>query len=153
MKPILEVKELKVHYPVGKSSLFGKKKTTLKAVDGVSFVIYCGESLGLVGESGSGKTSLGRAILRVVKPTSGSVLFYINNDIVDMAAIDLKNVREMWGHMQMVFQDPYSSLNPRMTARDIIAEPLIANHIAKGQLLTEDWNCKSVDFKSGFHCL
>jgi len=137
MMPLLEVKDLKLYYPIGKSGLFGKPKIMVKAVDGVSFVINCGESVGLVGESGSGKTSLGRAILRVVEPTSGKVLFHLNEETIDITSLDHDGLRRMWRHMQMIFQDPYSSLNPRMTVRDIIAEPLVANKVAKGSDLKD----------------
>ncbi len=137
MAPLLEIKDLKLYYPVGRSGLLGKPITTVKAVDGVSFTIIRGESMGLVGESGSGKTSLGRAILRVVEPTSGKVLLHLGKKIIDITSINHDNLRRMWKHMQMIFQDPYSSLNPRMTVRDIIAEPMVANHIAKGSDLKD----------------
>lgn len=110
---ILEVDNLKKYFPV-KS---GFKKLTLKAVDGVSFTINRGETLGLVGESGCGKTTVGRTLLQLYKPTDGKVIFE-GQEVTD------KNINEMRKKMQMVFQDPYSSLNPRMTVEDIIGEPL-----------------------------
>ena len=110
---ILEVENLKKYFPV-KS---GFKKLTLKAVDGVSFTINRGETLGLVGESGCGKTTVGRTLLQLYKPTDGKVIFE-GQEVTD------KNINEMRKKMQMVFQDPYSSLNPRMTVEDIIGEPL-----------------------------
>ncbi len=110
---ILEVQNLKKYFPV-KS---GFKKLTLKAVDGVSFTINRGETLGLVGESGCGKTTVGRTLLQLYKPTDGKVIFE-GQEVTD------KNINEMRKRMQMVFQDPYSSLNPRMTVEDIIGEPL-----------------------------
>ena len=110
---ILEVQNLKKYFPV-KS---GFKKLTLKAVDGVSFTINRGETLGLVGESGCGKTTVGRTLLQLYKPTDGKVIFE-GEEVTD------KNINEMRKRMQMVFQDPYSSLNPRMTVEDIIGEPL-----------------------------
>ncbi len=110
---ILEVDNLKKYFPV-KS---GFKKLTLKAVDGVSFTINRGETLGLVGESGCGKTTVGRTLLQLYKPTVGKVIFE-GQEVTD------KNINEMRKKMQMVFQDPYSSLNPRMTVEDIIGEPL-----------------------------
>jgi len=110
---ILEVDNLKKYFPV-KS---GFKKLTLKAVDGVSFTINRGETLGLVGESGCGKTTVGRTLLQLYKPTDGKVIFE-GHEVTD------KNINEMRKKMQMVFQDPYSSLNPRMTVEDIIGEPL-----------------------------
>ena len=110
---ILEVQNLKKYFPV-KS---GFKKLTLKAVDGVSFTINRGETLGLVGESGCGKTTVGRTLLQLYKPTDGKVIF-------EGQEVTEKNINEMRKKMQMVFQDPYSSLNPRMTVEDIIGEPL-----------------------------
>ena len=111
---LIEVEDLKQYFPV-KTGFF--KTTPLKAVDGVTFNIKPGETLGLVGESGCGKTTVGRTILRLYEPTSGTVKF--NGE-----AITEKNMSEYRKHMQMVFQDPYSSLNPRMTVEDIIGEPL-----------------------------
>lgn len=111
---LIEVKDLKQYFQI-KTGLF--KKTPLKAVDGISFQIKKGETLGLVGESGCGKTTVGRTIMRLYKPTSGQV-FYEGEEITD------KNIQEYRKKMQMVFQDPYSSLNPRMTVADIIGEPL-----------------------------
>ena len=111
---LVEVKDLKMHFPV-KTGWFSSKP--LKAVDGVSFEIKPGETLGLVGESGCGKTTVGRALLRLYKPTSGEFLF--NGELVND-----QSIRHLRKEMQMVFQDPYSSLNPRMTVEDIIAEPL-----------------------------
>ena len=112
--PLLEVKDLKQYFPI-KTGLF--QKTPLKAVDGVSFSINPGETLGLVGESGCGKTTVGRSILRLYNPTGGEVFFKGEK-------VDAKSIGHMRKEMQMVFQDPYSSLNPRMTVEDIIGEPL-----------------------------
>lgn len=111
---LIEVEDLKQYFPV-KTGFF--KTTPLKAVDGVTFNIKPGETMGLVGESGCGKTTVGRSILRLYEPTSGTVRF--NGE-----EITGKNMSEYRKHMQMVFQDPYSSLNPRMTVEDIIGEPL-----------------------------
>lgn len=111
---LIEVEDLKQHFPI-KTGFF--KTTPLKAVDGVSFNIKPGETLGLVGESGCGKTTVGRSILRLYEPTSGTVKF--NGEVITD-----KNMAEHRKNMQMVFQDPYSSLNPRMTVEDIIGEPL-----------------------------
>ena len=111
---LVEVKDLKMHFPV-KTGWFSSKP--LKAVDGVSFEIKPGETLGLVGESGCGKTTVGRVLLRLYKPTSGEFLF--NGELVND-----QSIRHLRKEMQMVFQDPYSSLNPRMTVEDIIGEPL-----------------------------
>ena len=111
---LLEVNDLKQHFPI-RTGFF--KKTPLKAVDGVSFTINKGETLGLVGESGCGKTTVGRSILRLYEPTGGQVIF-------DGEEVTKSNIGAMRKKMQMVFQDPYSSLDPRMTVEDIIGEPL-----------------------------
>jgi oligopeptide transport system ATP-binding protein len=116
---LLEVKNLKVHFPV-KHGLFSRVHAHVKAVDDVSFTIAPGETLGLVGESGCGKTTLGRAIVRLVEPTAGSVLFE-GEDITQMGGAELRARRR---RLQMIFQDPYGSLNPRMTVEDIIGEAL-----------------------------
>lgn len=115
---LIEVQNLKQYFPVRS----GFKKMTLKAVDDISFTIEKGETLGLVGESGCGKTTAGRSILRLYEPTGGKVLF-------EGTEITNKNITEMRKKMQMVFQDPYSSLNPRMTVEDIIGEPLDVHHL------------------------
>ncbi len=114
-KPLIEVKHLKQYFPVNAGWF---KTIPLKAVDDVSFTIKKGETLGLVGESGCGKTTVGRTILRLYEPTAGEI-FYNGQKIEDK-----KSVKEFRKHATMVFQDPYSSLNPRMTVSDIIAEPL-----------------------------
>ncbi len=123
---LLEIKNLKVHFPIRSKRLFGGTTEYVKAVDGISFYIEKGETLGLVGESGSGKTTVGRSILRAIDPTEGQVTFNFNGQIVDLTQLQGKNLRAFRRHMQLIFQDPYSSLNPRMTVRDIIAEPLVA---------------------------
>ena len=111
---LVEVQDLKQYFPVKTGFM---KNTYLKAVDGVSFAIRPGETLGLVGESGCGKTTVGRTLLRLYEPTGGKVLF--NGEEVTN-----KNITALRKEMQMVFQDPYSSLDPRMTVEDIIGEPL-----------------------------
>ena len=111
---LVEVNDLKMYFPI-KTGMFST--TPLKAVDGVSFSIKPGETLGLVGESGCGKTTVGRALIRLYKPTDGDVFF-------DGKRVDEKSIGTLRKDMQMVFQDPYSSLNPRMTVEDIIGEPL-----------------------------
>lgn len=131
-QPLLETKDLKKYYPL-LQGMFGGGPGTVKAIDGISFYVEKGETLGLVGESGSGKTTTGRAILRAVEPTAGQVLFRFDADgAVDFTALNKKDLRRFRRYVQMIFQDPYSSLNPRMTARDIIAEPLVASGLAKG---------------------
>ena len=117
--PLVEVRNLSKHFTRG-GGLF-TRGDVMKAVDGVSFSIVAGETFGLVGESGSGKSTTGRCILRLVEPTSGEVRY----DGEDVLALSPARMRAVRRHMQMVFQDPYSSLNPRMTARDIVAEPLV----------------------------
>ena len=111
---LLEVKDLKQHFPIKTGFM---KTLPLKAVDGVSFAIKPGETLGLVGESGCGKTTVGRSLLHLYNPTGGEILF-------DGKPVNSKTIRDMRKETQMVFQDPYSSLNPRMTVEDIIGEPL-----------------------------
>ena len=111
---LIEVKDLKQHFPIKTGFM---KTLPLKAVDGVSFAIKPGETLGLVGESGCGKTTVGRTLLHLYNPTGGEILF-------DGKPVNQKTIHEMRKEMQMVFQDPYSSLNPRMTVEDIIGEPL-----------------------------
>jgi len=116
---LLEVKNLKVHFPV-KHGMFSRAREFVKAVDDVSFAIEPGEALGLVGESGCGKTTLGRAIVRLVEPTAGSVLLN-GEDITQMNGSELRTRRRKF---QMIFQDPYGSLNPRMTVEQIVGEAL-----------------------------
>ena len=125
---LLSVRDLKMYFPVG-SSLFAKKKT-LKAVDGVSFDLYAGETFGLVGESGCGKTTVGRTIVRLYAPTSGQILFAGK----DIAPLSEKEVQPYRNRMQMIFQDPYASLNPRMTVSSIIGEPLRYQGVAQKEI-------------------
>ena len=115
---MISVRNLKMYFPVG-GSLFEKKKT-LKAVDDVSFDLYPGETFGLVGESGCGKTTVGRTIVRLYQPTAGQILL----DGTDIAPLTEKEVLPYRSRMQMIFQDPYASLNPRMTVASIVGEPL-----------------------------
>jgi len=125
---LLEVQNLKVHFPV-KHGVFSCVRAHVKAVDDVSFSIAAGETLGLVGESGCGKTTLGRAIVRLVEPTAGRVLFE-GEDIAKMGAGALRVRRQR--KFQMIFQDPYSSLNPRLTVEDIVGEALDIHGLADG---------------------
>jgi oligopeptide transport system ATP-binding protein len=128
-KPIISVRDLRVHFPVDGRSLFTSSDQVVKAVDGVSLDIYAGETFGLVGESGCGKTTLGRAILRLVEPTSGQILFRDR----DLATLSNAQIREQRRHLQVIFQDPYASLNPRMTVSQIIGEPLETFRLAQGE--------------------
>ena len=120
---LLEVKDLKMYFPVGRG--LKKNKTLLRAVDGVSFKLHAGETLGLVGESGCGKSTCGNCIVRLLNPTGGEIIF----DGEDIASKSQKALRPMRRDIQMIFQDPFSSLNPRMRVRDIIAEPLITHKV------------------------
>lgn len=130
---ILQIKNLKKYFPV-KRGFFKRVVGYVKAVDDVSFDIYEGETLGLVGESGCGKTTLGRTILRALEPTAGEILFKLNKDeVIDVARVDQKQLKKIRRDMQLIFQDPYSSLNPRMTVKDLVSEPLIVNGIARGK--------------------
>ena len=128
-KPLLEVKNLVKHFPITKGIIFSKQVGAVKAVDGISFTVNRGETLGLVGESGCGKTTTGRVILRLIEPTSGEVWFDGKN-VPERRKADLPELRK---DMQIIFQDPYASLNPRMTVGDIIAEPLHIHGLAKGK--------------------
>jgi peptide/nickel transport system ATP-binding protein len=123
-QPILKVENLNTWFPIN-PGFFGKAKEIVKAVNQVSFDVYPGETLGLVGESGCGKTTLGRSILRLVEPTSGK----INFDGTYIISLDKKEMRHLRRDMQLIFQDPYSSLNPRLTIGDAIMEPLKVHHL------------------------
>ncbi|MCS7222633.1 MAG: ABC transporter ATP-binding protein [Anaerolineae bacterium] len=136
-EPLLEVKGLKKYFPIERGFL-RRVVGYVKAVDDVSFHIMEGETLGLVGESGCGKTTVGRSILRAIPPTSGQVLF--RDPVlgrVDVSKLDAEQLRQVRRSMRMMFQDPYTSLNPRMTLLDIVGAPLRAMNIAKGKELEE----------------
>jgi ABC-type oligopeptide transport system ATPase subunit len=119
--PLVEVRNLTKIFALGESAFGGGSKGEVCAVDDVSLDIHAGETLGLVGESGSGKSTLGRLILRLIDPTSGSVQFDGN----DLISVNTRAMRQLRQHMQIIFQDPFSSLDPRMTVEDLIAEPLL----------------------------
>ena len=123
--PLLEVRDLKMHFPITKGIIFQRQVGAIKAVDGVSFSMHKGETLGLVGESGCGKSTTGRAILQLYRPTGGEVYF----EGTDLTQTKGESLRKMRRRMQMIFQDPYASLNPRMTVGSIIGEPLEVHKI------------------------
>ena len=128
-KVLLRVENLVKHFPIKKGVLIQKQVGAVRAVDGVSFNIFEGETLGLVGESGCGKSNTGRAILQLHRPTSGSV-FYGDKDLVALKGEELRHMRRK---MQMIFQDPYASLNPRMTVGEIVGEPMVIHETHKGK--------------------
>jgi oligopeptide transport system ATP-binding protein len=130
--PLLDVRDLRKHYPV-RHGLFGRVRGHVRAVDGVSFTLRRGETLGLVGESGCGKTTTGRAILRLVEPSSGTVSF----DGTDVTTLGRHDLRALRRRMQIVFQDPYSSLNPRLTVGSMIGEALTIHGLARGRRVGE----------------
>ncbi len=135
VEPLIAIRDLKVHFDLGGGTIVNKifggsqVRRVVKAVDGVTIDIYPGETLGLVGESGCGKSTLGRAILRLTEPTSGQVLYNGR----DLAHLDSGAMREQRKHLQMIFQDPYASLNPRMTVGQIIGEPVQTFRLANGR--------------------
>ena len=135
---LLEVNNLKKHFPIKKGFIVSKVIGHVKAVDGVSFYIHPGETLGLVGESGCGKTTTGRLIMRAYDPTGGEIWFQdAKLGRVNVAELDSRLIRQTRLNMQMIFQDPYSSLNPRMTLLQIVGEPLLVNHVARGSELQD----------------
>ena len=122
---LLQVDDLKMYFPITKGIIFQRQVGAIKAVDGVNFDVYQGETLGLVGESGCGKSTTGRAILQLYRPTGGEVVF----EGKDLTQVKGEELRQMRRRMQMIFQDPYASLNPRMTVGSIIGEPLEVHNI------------------------
>lgn len=135
---LLEVRNLKKYFPIEKG-FFRTVKGHIKAVDDVSFIIREGETFGLVGESGSGKTTLGRCIVRAIESTDGQIDFRLpDGNKVDIASLDKRELRDVRKHFHMIFQDPYSSLDPRMSILDIIAEPIRNNRILKESRAIQD---------------
>ena len=131
---LLEVKGLKKYFPVYSKGIVRRQIDEIRAVDDISFTLRPGETLGIVGESGSGKTTAARAILRALRPTAGEVWF--ESDVygrIDLAHVPEKGLKPLRQEMQMIFQDPFSSLNPRMTVGDIVAEPLLIHKLADGR--------------------
>lgn len=134
---ILEVKGLKQHFPI-RWGLLQRVQGHVKAVDGVSFFLREQEVLGVVGESGCGKTTMGRSILRLYEPTAGEIWFRrANGERVNVAEVDKRTMKNLRREMRMIFQDPFSSLNPRLTVKDLIGEPLVIHHVARGRALEE----------------
>lgn len=136
--PLLEVRGLSMQFKGGRGGLFGRRRAPVPAVAGVDLTVRRGETLGVVGESGCGKTTLGRCILRAYKPTGGELLYHRSGDTtVDLAGLSDSELRPYRREIRTVFQDPNSSLNPRMTVLQIVGEPLRVNHIARGGELTD----------------
>ena len=129
-REILRLRDVKKHFPIEKG-LLHRNVGTIKAVDGVSLSVYEGEALGLVGESGCGKTTLGRCIMRGLRPTSGEMLFRPYEKTYDLNSIEAHELRGIRKHIQMIFQDPFSSLDPRKTVLEIVGEPLVHTMDAK----------------------
>ena len=130
---LVQVKNLKMYFPVTRGIIFERKVGDVKAVDGVNFDIYKGETLGLVGESGSGKTTAGKCILRLHHPTGGTITY----EDVELTSLKESQMRRLRPKMQPIYQDPYSSLNPRHSVETIIGEPLIVNHLASGKAVKD----------------
>ncbi|KAA0231520.1 MAG: dipeptide ABC transporter ATP-binding protein [Dehalococcoidia bacterium] len=132
-EPLVEVKDLQIYFPVSAGIIFQRKVADVKAVDGVSFTVKRGETLGLVGESGCGKSTTGKAILQLIRPTAGTVDF----EGTDLTRIKGRELRRFRRKMQMIFQDPYASLNPRMSVGSIIGEPITIHKLASGKAKKE----------------
>jgi oligopeptide/dipeptide ABC transporter ATP-binding protein len=132
-QPLLEVRGLCKYFPVRSRGFLRRQLGVVKAADDVSFELMPGETLGLVGESGCGKTTTGRCILRALEPTSGRILFRPQGEAVDLARLSHSALTPLRRRMQMIFQDPFASLNPRMTVRDIVGEPLTIHKLASGR--------------------
>ncbi|MFW5753061.1 MAG: ABC transporter ATP-binding protein [Planctomycetota bacterium] len=127
--PLLEVTDLCKYFPIRSTGLFARQVATVKAVDHVSFTLMPGRTLGLVGESGCGKTTAARTILRALDPTGGSVRFDTGEGVVDLCTLHPRELKPLRTRMQMIFQDPFSSLNPRMTIERVVGEPLLVHRI------------------------
>jgi len=132
-KTLVDVRDLKMYFPVTRGIVFQRVVGNVRAVDGISFSIERGQTMGLVGESGSGKTTIGRTIVRLYKPTAGQILFD-NKDLATLGGEELRHIRQ---RVQMIFQDPYASLNPRYTIGSLIAEPMHIYKVASGTEIRE----------------
>jgi oligopeptide/dipeptide ABC transporter ATP-binding protein len=132
-KTLVDVRDLKMYFPVTRGIVFQRVVGNVRAVDGISFSIERGQTMGLVGESGSGKTTIGRTIVRLYKPTAGQILFD-NKDLATLGGEELRHIRQ---RVQMIFQDPYASLNPRYTIGSLIAEPMHIFKVASGREIRE----------------
>ena len=133
---ILQIESLKKHFQRG-AGVFRQSKSMVRAVDGIELVIRKGETLGVVGESGCGKSTLGRLIVRLLDPTEGRIIFSRDGESIDLAKIQRKDLKQMRRHFNMVFQDPSSSLNPRMNVRNIVAEPLMLHRFGNKRQIDE----------------
>ncbi len=129
LTPLLQVRNLTKHFELPRKGFFSGKRRVFRAIEEISFSLRQGETLGIVGESGSGKTTLGRAVLRAIAPTSGEVLYNDGEYCADLATLSDRALRPFRTRMQMIFQDPFASLNPRMTVGEIVAEPLVVQKI------------------------
>ncbi|MEJ1160606.1 ABC transporter ATP-binding protein [Prosthecomicrobium sp. N25] len=135
--PLLDVRGLKVHFPI-RAGFFRRPTGTVKAVDGVDLQVRAGETLSLVGESGCGKTTTGRAVLRIYEPTEGAILYRSGSgDAIDIAGLPRSRLKDYRRDVRMIFQDPHSSLNPRLTVLEIVGQPLKIHGIAKGAALED----------------
>ena len=134
---LLDVRNLRKFFPIRGKGLFQRRIATVKAVNDVSFTLRQGETLGLVGESGCGKTTCARTILRALEPTGGKVLFTSSTGQVDLAGLTDRQLKPLRTEMQMIFQDPFSSLNPRMSIENIVGEPLTIHKLSRGRERTD----------------
>lgn len=145
-QPLLKVKNLKKHFPI-KNKLFQKQNSSVKAVDGISFDVNRGETIGLVGESGCGKSTTGRMLMKLLEPTEGEI-YYNGEDVTNLEERDFRPYRKK---IQMIFQDPYASLNPRMKVGDIISEPLIIHNFDKSTREKKVKDLLEIVGLSGYH--
>jgi peptide/nickel transport system ATP-binding protein len=135
-RPLLEIKGMKKYFPIERG-LLRRVVGHVKAVDDVTLTVGRGKTLGLVGESGSGKTTLGRCVLRAIEPTAGEALLHLDQGTVDLVSVGRRELKSLRKYMQMIFQDPYSSLDPRKTVFEIVSEPLRLNRLAAGKDLED----------------